>query len=463
MFRPMEIRTLAEMQQPDRRSLMSYVWTADLTQTAELAQYGISQVELAAAVPETTRYAFERLCTLFAYGFLCYELYTVTGNMARMVTEQALRERFLPFYGGQLTFVRASDQLEKQVSADRWDAIPRRLLQDGKWMLKLHGGHAPIEFNGMLASLLRWARAEGLLTGQGDRLRDPVRTWFRNFAAHPSWHLQGPEHAERALTDLASIINRIWGAPSGTAVDREPVIITWTDTSVSWGGQGVIQDHADYDGSAASVVVLASVPDRDLGDYDALYETTNRPCDYLWGPGTPAEAANWLQQHPQPNDHVETIDRLFLLRYNDDRLYLPQKPAIAAAVTGPATEGTWYLLRADTPIPAFNHQRRVMAGEPGHAVEGRCGQCPVETIGHRGSLKEMLRQCADLGVDATPRPVPDTRVTMSMTPRCNRILGNGAWDIPLDDPSMAWLATTSGSSQADVTEAVENGEQHTPG
>ena len=31
------------------------------------------------------------------------------------------------------------------------------------------------DFTGGLASLLRWARAEGLLTGQGDRMRDVVR------------------------------------------------------------------------------------------------------------------------------------------------------------------------------------------------------------------------------------------------------------------------------------------------
>lgn len=38
-----------------------------------------------------------RLCTLFAYGTSCYDLYTVAEDLARMVTEQALRERFLPF------------------------------------------------------------------------------------------------------------------------------------------------------------------------------------------------------------------------------------------------------------------------------------------------------------------------------------------------------------------------------
>ena len=78
----MDIRTLAEMQESDRRSLMSYVWTAEPAQAAELAQYAIGQIELAPAVPDTTRQAFERLCTLFAYGILCYDLYTVAGDLA---------------------------------------------------------------------------------------------------------------------------------------------------------------------------------------------------------------------------------------------------------------------------------------------------------------------------------------------------------------------------------------------
>jgi hypothetical protein len=438
----MDIKTLAEMQEPDRRSLMSYVWTAEPAQAAELAQYAIGQIDLTPAVPGTTRQAFERLCTLFGYGILCYDLYTVAGDLARMVIEQALRERFLPFYGSQLIFVRVSDQQEKPVTADRWEAIPRRLLQDSKWRLKLRSGHAPIEFNGMLASLLRWARAEGLLAGQGDRYRDPVRTWFRNFAAHPTWHLQGPDHAERAITDLAGIINRIWGAPAGTVVNREAAFITWTDTAVTWGRQAPIPHRAGS--KAVSVVVLAAVPYRDLGDYDALYETTNQPCGYLWGPGTPGDAAEWLRQNPQPGDQVETTDRLFLLRYHDDRLYLPQNPAVAAALTGPATDGTWYLLRADTPIPAFHHQRcalsRYTDPESGtsHNPSGECSACPVETISC-GSLPEMLTRAAQLGGDITPSVVPDVRVSMSHIPRYNRI-HHGYWDIPPDDPGLTGLS-----------------------
>jgi hypothetical protein len=59
-------------------------------------------------------------------------------------------------------------------------------------------GHEPVRFNGMLKSLLRWARAEGLLAGQGDRMRDEPRAWFRNYVAHPSYHLYDPGHAEWA-------------------------------------------------------------------------------------------------------------------------------------------------------------------------------------------------------------------------------------------------------------------------
>jgi len=42
-------------------------------------------------------------------------------------------------------------------------------------------------------------------------------------------------------------------------------------------------------------------------------------------------------------------------------------------------------IRADAPSHAFNHQRRLLAGEPGHAGEGECKACPAEILGN-GSL-----------------------------------------------------------------------------
>jgi hypothetical protein len=72
-----------------------------------------------------------------------------------------------------------------------------------------------------------------------------------------------------------------------------------------------------------------------------------------------------------------------------------------------------------------------------HDPSGECRACPTETISS-GSLPDVLTRAAQLEGDITPRPVPDVRVSMSHTPRCNRI-HDGYWDIPPDDPSMVAL------------------------
>ncbi len=64
-----------------------------------------------------------------------------------------------------------------------------------------------------------------------------------------------------------------------------------------------------------------------------------------------------------------------------------------------------HLIRADAPSHAYNHQRRLLAGEPGHAGEGECQACPAEILRH-GSLPDMVRLAASLGADVTPRPGP---------------------------------------------------------
>jgi hypothetical protein len=66
------------------------------------------------------------------------------------------------------------------------------------------------------------------------------------------------------------VISRIWGSPSRTAVTREPVLITWTDTTVTWGGAGLSQGRPAEGGNPTSVIALAAPGDPDLGDYDAL-------------------------------------------------------------------------------------------------------------------------------------------------------------------------------------------------
>jgi hypothetical protein len=157
--------------------------------------------------------------------------------------------------------------------------------------------------------------------------------------------------------------------------------------------------------------------------------------------------------------------RLFLLRYHDSLLWPPQKPTTTtAAATDAATDGTWYLLRADSPFPAFNHQRCVLSGytnpEPGPRTTPAANARPARLRpSGLGSLADMLARAAQLEV-IIPRPTPDIRVTTMHMPRCNRI-GLGGWDIPPKRnkydaaenpaPQPNWLGRPCGNSLADGT------------
>jgi hypothetical protein len=208
------------------------------------------------------------------------------------------------------------------------------------WKIQLRSGRPGFQFTGGLASLLRWARAEGLLSGQGDRMRDVIRKRSRDRVAHPHYHLEMPDHAVRAIADLAHVIRQLWGAPSGTCVTRYPVLLSWTDTEVTRS----VPDSSirpARGGKPACVVVLVDPDCPDLFDYDSRFESTNSPCDLLWGPGDPTDAREWLAEHNAEPDKAETVDRLFLLQYRGDRLSLPRSPAIAAALGPGEKDGTW--------------------------------------------------------------------------------------------------------------------------
>ena len=245
-----------------------------------------------------------------------------------------------------------------------------------------------------------------------------------------------PPDAAAEIADLAAVINRLWGAPGGLPHSREAVIIAWDERSVTWGAADRFLAGGHVTGAETCVVVRAGARD-DLATYDSLYEAVTTPCEYLWGPGTLADADSWVEAHWPEDDEAPVLDRLFVLRYHDGILYLPQSVPVAAGLDSGQKTGTWYLIRADSPHDAFNHQRQILAGAGSHAARGYC-ECPVETLAE-GQLSDVLTMAAAEGSSVTPIAVPDTRVTMSMTPRCNRILGNGAWDIPPDDPSMARL------------------------
>lgn len=100
-------------------------------------------------------------------------------------------------------------------------------------------------------------------------------------------------------------------------------------------------------------------------------------------------------------------------------------------MTSEEKPGTWYIVKADFPEHAFNHQRQLLAEGFGCIATGSCSRCPVETLG-KGTWQQAMTMLTALGESPRAIDVPDIRVppTLSHWPRCNRIIGDGGWDLP---------------------------------
>ncbi len=90
---------------------------------------------------------------------------------------------------------------------------------------------------------------------------------------------------------------------------------------------------------------------------------------------------------------VDVLDRLFLIRYHEDRLYLPRRPEIALGLTDSDQAGTWSLIRADNCVEAFLHSRNVVTGGSGCFRRGPCAQCAAATV-RRGTWKDVTAALA---------------------------------------------------------------------
>ena len=386
---------------------------------AQYQQEVISRAELAAQVAEGTRGTFDRLRLLHSYGVLSYDMFTAAYDLANLVVEQALRDRFVEFYGDVVQFEDAHGMVHP-VSASTFDALFEEMHAEGRlhrperWRLRLRAGGI-IYFDGMLDSLLRWARSEGLLRGQRNRQLDPVLKKLRNFVAHGGGHHRVmPVDSARAISDAAEIINHLWGFPTpGGRLYPAPIrrvvqVVAWNASgSVISGPAGLPPDPRFEDWTY--VIVRAVLHDEGLSQLDALFETTTYPCDVLWGPGSCEDAAAWLEQEKPVEDEVDVLDRLFLVQSYQGRLCLPRSPAVAAGLEEEERMGTWQLIQADYPADALRHARAIATGQcpPG---DGPCRNCPAETVGN-GTWQEMI----DLAIETGDSPIlpqrpPDVRV-----------------------------------------------------
>jgi hypothetical protein len=308
----------------------------------------------------------------------------------------------------------------------------------------------------MLDSLLRWAHEEELLPGQRNRRRDRLLTEARNHVAHGAGdHLLMPVESARAISEVAEIVNRLWGAatPGGRLypdpIRREVQLVGWSPRDNVMSGQVAVPDHrqALFDPQVAVdelqaalpgkgaiddwtwVLVRAVLHDAGLMRYDSLFEVTTYSCELLWGPGSPTDLLTWVEQARPGSDAVSVLDRLFLVQYDRQRLYLPRRPGLVLGLDDSERAGTWSLIRADAPLEAFGHARNVVARGSGCSRMGPCQQCAVNTL-RRGTWTEVTDALASESPELQPLRVPDVRVSSGLRwPRYHQRLSDGNWTL----------------------------------
>ncbi|MDJ0345041.1 hypothetical protein QMK19_14290 [Streptomyces sp. H10-C2] len=395
--------------------------------SAEFQQTNVAALELAPAVAKGTRQSFDRLRTVFAYGVLCYDIFTLVSDHALLVIEQALRDRFIDFHEGKVTFVDAAgaphevaieryEQVHDFIESQKKQRRSKTGVKEKPWRLRVGAGPEAIDFNGTLHGLKTWARTAGLLRGQRNRGIEQALSTLRNYVAHPtSYHLLGPVEATRMLSDLCEIINHLWGCntPGGrlypAPLRRSVAAIAWSkEHGISVTAVENLRDESEFDEFWEFSIIRAvfefgsRITDPALAQFDSLHEATWYPVDLLWGPGSRQDGIAWLDANdPQP-DEFDYLDRVFAIRHNNGELYLPMRPSIAAALPIDEQAGRWFAVRSDLPTAAFSHIRKYLSGTSKCSGRGPCSQCHAETL-TSGTYAEIMRASgARIGIPLPP-------------------------------------------------------------
>jgi hypothetical protein len=380
----------------------------------------VKHSEISSKVPEILRKNFERLRTIHVYGLLCYDLFTQVDDQALLLTEQALRTRFIDLYDHRVPFEK--NGAEQFVEAAWYDDVYRAVHSSDLrgWRLRLRDGRT-ILFNGSMDHLYRWARQEGLLGGQRNRHYEQLTIKQRNRVAHPeSYHLTWEVDSARAIFELAELINRLWGEPgrggrySATA-HREVLAFGWKGEEWPSLGRAIGLPNWGFDEDHKVVLVLGVWDDTSLGELDTAFDLSTYPTEQLFGPVSPMEATAWLEANQPKDDEAAFHDRLFLVRSYKGRVEPPRRPERAAKLNEEERRGEWLVVRADFPSDAWVHARNRFEGLGTCARLGPCEACPAETIeraGFRRAFESVTKIVGPIEPDPRERVrVPGPRST----------------------------------------------------
>ncbi len=116
---------------------------------AEFQQRVIAPAGLVQSVPDDTHASFEHLRTPHSYGILCYDAFTTVSDLAPLVADLALRERFVSFYDSVITVVSkdGSERLSFSSVGDLVEKVEERKLGLPDW-------RKPKEFRGGFRQLV---------------------------------------------------------------------------------------------------------------------------------------------------------------------------------------------------------------------------------------------------------------------------------------------------------------------
>lgn len=405
----MEVITFEELITPDDRSLrftplgFSTGGVMRPEDCLEHHQATIEETNLVADVPQPVRRNFERFRAIHTYGVLLYDLFTIVDDFCVFVLEQALGHRLIENFGGELPLTDEDGEVHP-LKVEWFQDIHAAMYKNGgshrkgKWSLPVSGGGDPLHFTGSFRNLIKWARTEGLLRGQGNRHVEEVLLDRRNRAAHPTGHhLAGPVDSAPTIRDIAEIINHLWGtttengrlySPPGK---RDILAISWTQPEMSWSTTLAHNLSRKDDEGATYLLVRGVFHDKHLLEFATDYETTMYPTELLWGPGALPDALDWLEtEEPEP-DVKDHLDRPFLVEVKNGLPQEPRRPEVVAALSQESVSD-WYLVLADYPQNAFHHVR-TMRSDLKHRKKA-CLECNTTTLAV-GKLGEVMRRVED--------------------------------------------------------------------